>query len=129
MERRIMTRSMSRREWLPICAALLPHVIRANLAAAREIQSTRTLDRYAEIGRALLGDPRAGADSVFAITAKLVLELNIGPLSQFGMNDSDIPAMCALARKASSMRYNPVVLSDDALANALSAAIRGEAIG
>ena len=60
--------------------------------------------------------------------ASLVLDLNIGPLSQFGLTESAVPAMVALARKASSMRYNPVVLSDANLAKALLAAIRGEGI-
>jgi alcohol dehydrogenase class IV len=117
-----------------ICAALLPPIIRANLAAARVDPSIdparRTLRRYADIGRALLADPHAGADraadAVFEITASLLVRLKIGPLSQFGMKESDIPAMVALARKASSMRYNPLVLSDAALAGALAAAIRGE---
>jgi hypothetical protein len=34
--------------------------------------------------------------------------------------------MVGLARKASSMRFNPVVLSDEALAGVLVAGIRGD---
>jgi alcohol dehydrogenase class IV len=120
-----------------ICAALLPPVIRANLAAARASSSAdpakRTLQRYADIGRAIFPDRQAGADraadAVLQITASLVSQLNIGPLLQFGMKESDVSAMVALARKASSMRFNPLVLSDAALAEALTAAIRGDGIG
>jgi hypothetical protein len=34
--------------------------------------------------------------------------------------------MIALARKTSSMRFNPIVLSDEALSSALLAAIEGK---
>jgi alcohol dehydrogenase class IV len=46
-------------------------------------------------------------------------------LKQFGLKAEDIPAMTALARKASSMKFNPVVLSDEALAQAMQAAMEG----
>ena len=44
----------------------------------------------------------------------------------FGLREGDIPNMIALARKASSMRFNPVVLSDEALSAALRNAITGQ---
>ena len=44
-------------------------------------------------------------------------------LGTFGFTPDRVPEMVALARKASSMRYNPVVLPDETLAKVLSAAI------
>lgn len=111
-----------------ICAALLPHVIRANIAA---LQGTSTgqpaLARYAAIGRALLNDLRADDSRALGacidIPAALARDLRIPALRQFGVSEPDVPSMCDLARKSSSMRYNPVHLSDDALREVLRAAI------
>lgn len=115
-----------------VCAALLPHVIRANVKAARDDtggQNARVLARYAEVGRRLPGGEEAtdaqAIDACMQFTAGLVRELHIPPLERFGLSERDVPEMVQLARKASSMRYNPVVLSDAALSEALTAAIRG----
>jgi alcohol dehydrogenase class IV len=52
----------------------------------------------------------------------LVRQLKIPSLSRCGLQPGDVSGMVALARKASSMRYNPVVLSDETLAQVLSTA-------
>ena len=111
-----------------ICAALLPHVMAANVAALRaQFSEHSVLDRYAEIGRHLaLGHAgRDGASPEGAVDAAgaLVEELRIPRLGTFGLTRREVPEMVALAKKASSMRYNPVVLSDEALSAALEAAI------
>ena len=84
-----------------MCGVLLPHVIDANLAAgaARE--------KYAEIDCVLPGGINRSRE--------FVRELELPSLSTFGVTESDIPPMVDLAKRASSMRYNPVELSDDAL--------------
>jgi alcohol dehydrogenase class IV len=109
-----------------VCAALLPHVIAATLrAGGREV-----MERYATIGRVLAGDSKLAAEGAahacVRFTAGLVKELGIPPLSKFGMAEGDVSEMVGLARKASSMRFNPVVLSDEALAGVLVAGIRGD---
>ena len=53
----------------------------------------------------------------------LVGRLAIPPLSQFGLAEGDVPGLVALARRSSSIRYNPVALSDEALAGILSGAL------
>jgi alcohol dehydrogenase class IV len=63
-----------------------------------------------------------GTDLVSSV-ARLVEDLHIPRLREFGLAEHHVPDMVALSRKASSMRYNPVVLSDEALAGALRAAI------
>ena len=115
-----------------VCAALLPHVIAANVQALRsgnDASAVRSLSQYAEIGRRLLNDPvlndEAAIDACSQFTSDLVRRFGIPPLSKFGMKESDVPAMIALARKASSMRFNPVILSDEVLADVLKAAIGG----
>jgi alcohol dehydrogenase class IV len=107
-----------------VCAALLPHVIAANLAALREQSPDHpVIARYAIVGRALANDERATDAAAVERTASLAADLNIPRLGTFGLTPADVPAMVALARKASSMRFNPVTLSDDALAGVLERAL------
>jgi alcohol dehydrogenase class IV len=111
-----------------VCAVLLPLVMAANIMALGGPSSRHpTVARYATVGR-LLGADRIRADPEAvgsgAITAaRLVRDLHIPPLSAYGVRESDIPEIVALAKKASSMRYNPVVLPDDALADVLRRAL------
>ena len=110
-----------------VCAALLPHVMAGNIAALRAKSPDHpTLTRYARVGR-LLGvtcaDDAAAADAGVVAVASLVGSLSIPPLSRFGLTGSHVPEMVALAHKASSMRFNPVALSDDALAHVLRQAL------
>ncbi|HEX4056140.1 MAG TPA: iron-containing alcohol dehydrogenase [Tepidisphaeraceae bacterium] len=116
-----------------ICAALLPHVIAANVRTLREqpqAAGMQGLTRYAQIGRQLPDfETAADNDAIDAcvhFTANLLRELHIPPLNQFGLRLADIPEMVALARKASSMRFNPVVMSDESLSAVLMAAIDGK---
>ena len=55
----------------------------------------------------------------------LANELRIPPLMEFGIKDEDIPELVGLARKASSMKFNPVVLTDAALGQAIRGAVFG----
>jgi alcohol dehydrogenase class IV len=112
-----------------VCAALLPHVMAANIRALREQPPSageRGLFRYAAIGRQLPGfeacaDNQA-IDACVQFTLDLLKEMRISPLGHFGVRPADVPEMVALARKTNSMRFNPVVLSEESLAAALTAA-------
>lgn len=110
-----------------VCATLLPHVVSANIAAlATESLQHPYLERYAELGRRLTGNRSLGRDegleSCCRFLFDLVLQLEVPPLREFGIAPRNIPDMVALARKASSMRYNPVVLSDETLSQILASA-------
>ena len=49
--------------------------------------------------------------------------LNLPHLSAFGLLDSHISQMVELAKRASSMRYNPVTLDDATLSEVLRQAL------
>ncbi len=66
-------------------------------------------------GRQRRSDARQDAD--------LAGELAIPRLAQFGLTDDTVAAIVTLACKSSSMRYNPVELSDEALGEVLRAAM------
>ncbi|HEX8911020.1 MAG TPA: iron-containing alcohol dehydrogenase, partial [Humisphaera sp.] len=111
-----------------VCAALLAPVIAANVAALSAADPRHpALAKYATVGRLLAGDERLpDAEALSAAvdaTASLTRDLNIPPLASFGMTPAAVPEMVALAKKASSMRFNPVVLSDAVLADVLVRAI------
>lgn len=111
-----------------ICAALLPHVMRANVAALESASRAHpVLRRYADIGRTVTSQvtlPDAAAiEAGIRHVAELTDRLGIPRLGPHGLTPAAIPELVALARRASSMRYNPVVLSDDALATILRQAM------
>lgn len=111
-----------------VCAALLPHVIDANVRALRaESTAHSTLARYAAVGRLMSGDQdqsdAAAIGLLLSETFALARDLRIPSLGQFGLAPAGVPEMVALARKSSSMRFNPVVLSEGALAETLERAI------
>lgn len=106
-----------------VCAILLPGVMQANIAACRRIGDGATLDRYAEIARLLTGDSGAGPEAGVAWVERLVADLAIPPLARHGMTAGDIPLVVEKAKQASSMKGNPVVLDDAALASILAGAL------
>ena len=111
-----------------LCAALLPGVMSANVDALRaESAGHPTLARYAQIGRALTAQPALADDDAIdagvRFAADLAGDLHIPRLGQFGLRRGDFGEMIALARKSSSMRYNPVALSDEALTGILQSAL------
>jgi alcohol dehydrogenase class IV len=110
------------------CAALLPYVMSANVKALHESNPSHpTLARYAVIGHTLsqrhdLNEPEA-IESGIDFVRQLSRHLKIEPLRNFNFSESDIAPTVALARKASSMRYNPIALSDAMLEGILKAAL------
>ncbi len=111
-----------------VCAALLPHVIEANIEQLRRTTADSDemawsrLERYGEVGRRLTGKALTGeaaADACVEVTARLLKDLQIPGLAKFGVTEARIGEMVGLARKASSMKFNPALLSDEALARVL----------
>jgi alcohol dehydrogenase class IV len=108
-----------------VCGVLLPGVMEANIRVLRHRGAgDGPLARYREVARILTGDATAEAEDGMAWVRALVTDLALPPLSRHGMTAAEIPAVVERARQASSMKGNPVVLSDHDLA-----AILAEAIG
>jgi len=108
-----------------VCAALLPHVVAANIAALQ--QNPAALVRYATIGRTLAENPALPLDEALefcqSFIRTLVADLQIPRLGQFGLTAKDIPELVASAQKSSSMRYNPVSLPAEVLAEIVRLAL------
>jgi len=113
-----------------ICGALLPGVVKANIAALQtkaEPEAAASLERYATIGRTLARNaalsPAAALRACEETTAALAAELRIPRLAQFGIAEKDIPELVAAAQKSNSMRYNAAPLSAETLSEILRHAL------
>jgi len=105
------------------CARLLPSIARVNVRALRARQpNAPALARYDELARVVTGNADARAEDAAEWLRELVDELEVPRLATYGMREQDIPVVAAAARQASSMQGNPIVLTDDELAEALRAA-------
>lgn len=107
-----------------VCARLLPFVMRANVRALRErAPRSPALTRYDDVACLLTGRPDATADDGVAWVQATCTRLNVPPLSAFGVTQADVPEIVEKAKQASSMKGNPIVLSDIELAKILREAI------
>jgi alcohol dehydrogenase class IV len=98
-----------------VCAALLPHVLATNLSVARARAEAELLARFDELARVLTGDVRAGARDAVEFVRKLCRDLSVPGLASYGMRERDVPELVEKAKRASSMKGNPLVLADDDL--------------
>lgn len=106
------------------CAALLPAVLRVNLAAlSRRRPESPALGRYREIAAILTGRSAAEAQDGVAWVEVLVRALQVPGLSHWGASVSGVPLLVAKARAASSMKGNPVELDEAELAEILNASL------
>ncbi|HOG30549.1 MAG TPA: iron-containing alcohol dehydrogenase, partial [Vicinamibacterales bacterium] len=107
-----------------VCAALLPHVMAANLRALGEGRGRPdALGRMAEIGRLVTRSPEATAEDAVAWIRGTVARLEIPGLSRYGMAADALPEVAAQGLQASSMKGNPVALSAAELVGILEAAL------
>jgi alcohol dehydrogenase class IV len=96
-----------------VCAALLPHVMEANLRALRQrAPGAESLRRYDEVARLLTGSAAATAEAGVEWVGKLVADLRIPRLSHYGIRAEHTEGLVQKAAQASSMKANPVVLAD-----------------
>jgi alcohol dehydrogenase class IV len=107
-----------------ICAALLPHVMAANLRALRQrAPDSAALRRYDEVARLLAGNAGATADDGVDWIGKLVADLQIPRLGGYGIREEHVADLVAKAANASSMKANPIVLTAEELAETLRLAL------
>jgi alcohol dehydrogenase class IV len=107
-----------------VCAALLPHVMAANLHALRaRAPESAALARYREVAALLTGHAQAAADDGVRWVSALVQDLAIPGLISYGLGLDDVEALVEQAGQASSMKGNPIALTRQELAATLQAAL------
>lgn len=99
-----------------VCGTLVSAATQINIQALQEREPAHpALDKYAQVGRLLTGDPALNdADartSLIALLAEWSERLELPRLSRYGISTADFPQIIANSR-GSSMLTNPVVLTD-----------------
>jgi len=106
-----------------VCARLLPAIMEANVQALeRRAPGGPALARYAEVARLLTGQDASIVAGIAWVRA-VCSDLGVPPLGRYGLTEADLPGLVAEAKRASSMRGNPIVLTDEELIMALREAL------
>jgi alcohol dehydrogenase class IV len=96
-----------------VCAALLPAVLDVNLRALRaRAPEHPAVPRFQEVAALLTGRPDARAEEALAWVEDLRAALRVPGLGRYGLTAAEVPALVAKAKAASSMKANPLVLTD-----------------
>jgi alcohol dehydrogenase class IV len=103
-----------------VCARLVAPVMAANVQALRTREPENpVLARYTEVAHWVTGQSDAciedGIDWLFQLTENL----SIQPLSSYGLREQDVSAVVEKAAIASSMKANPIHLTNDELSKIL----------
>jgi len=107
-----------------ICAALLPHVMRANVETLSATgASSSTLKRFDDLATLLTGRDTASADDAVRWIQKLSEDLRVRPLSELGLTQETLAVTVENSLHASSMKGNPADLSKEALERILQSAL------
>jgi alcohol dehydrogenase class IV len=98
-----------------VCACLLPAVMEENLKAVSDANLKNIVLKYDEIAQILTDNQDAEAKDGISWVNERISDFEIPCLSDFGMTEADFPELIEKAKKASSMKGNPVVLSNQSL--------------
>jgi alcohol dehydrogenase class IV len=107
-----------------ICGRLLPFVMETNISALqmREPQSS-ALARYREIAQIVTGKTEAEPSDAINWVQNICSQLKLPPLADYKITGADIPLLVEKAQAASSMKGNPIQLSEAEMVKILRQAL------
>ena len=104
-----------------VCATLLPAVFETNIQALEERSAENpALKKYREAAALITGSPNAHTEDALLWIKETCMQLFVPGLNDFGITEADVPAIVEKAKKASSMKGNPLVLTDEELTDILT---------
>lgn len=107
-----------------LCARLLPYVMEANVQALQSrAPRSPALRRYNEVAQILTGKPTAQSADGIAWIQDLCMALKVPPLAESGLKEVDFPDVVEKSKRSSSMKGNPITLTDTELTEILRKAI------
>lgn len=107
-----------------VCATLLPHVMKANINALQDREPNNpALPRFDEIGQLITGDDSATAQTAMGWIDETSQMFNIPGLSIYGIQEADFDVIVEKSANSSSMKGNPIKLTDDELNGILKSAL------
>jgi alcohol dehydrogenase class IV len=96
-----------------VCAAVLAATMDVNLKALQDRAPNHpALSRLTEVAGLLTGESGSRPEDAIGWLVELTAALGIPGLSSYGLRTDDLPKVVAAGQKASSMRGNPIPLSD-----------------
>lgn len=96
-----------------LCAALLVATMEVNLQAmATRAPQHPALVRFGEVATLLTGRPDATSEQGIEWLRELCATLRLPGLGHYGTTENDLPGLVEAAQRASSMRANPIPLTD-----------------
>ncbi|MEI6891596.1 MAG: iron-containing alcohol dehydrogenase [Pontiella sp.] len=99
-----------------VCASLLPATTYANHQALTERDPHHpALSKLKEAAQILLNHPLGTIDDALKQLKTIGIQMSVPGLSAFGITEADFPAIIKNAKKASSMKGNPIELTNDEL--------------
>ena len=104
-----------------VCGRLLPIVFRTNAAAVKDHPDI--LQKFERVSRLVTGNPQSTVDDGIRWLDNLCAHLQLNGLAHYGVVKSDFDRIIDAAKRASSMKRNPVILTDDALTDILTQAM------
>ena len=107
-----------------VCGRLLPFVMEMNISALqmREPQSP-LLARYREVARIVTGNPEAGPSDAVNWVHNICTRFKLPPLAEYKITAADFPLLVEKAQAASSMKGNPIELTEEELTDILRLAL------
>lgn len=103
-----------------LCAALLASSLRVNLKVLRARGEPKYLERFRELGCLLTGRPEASAEDAVRFVEGLSVSLGVVSLAGLGVSAETARQVIPMALRSSSMKGNPIVLSEEELTELLA---------
>jgi alcohol dehydrogenase class IV len=107
-----------------ICGRLLPFVMEMNISALqlREPESP-SLARYQEVAQIMTGKTEAEPSDGINWVQNICSRLKLPPLADYKITEADFPLLVEKAQAASSMKGNPIQLTEEELLKILREAL------
>jgi len=107
-----------------LCAGLLAPVLEINLQALRSrAPHSPAISRYDEVARIVTGDSTARASDATNWIQELCSQLQVPRLAEYGIKEADFSNIVEKSKNASSMKGNPIMLTEAELLAVLEKAV------
>jgi alcohol dehydrogenase class IV len=107
-----------------LCAGLLPYVLEINLKALQSrAPESSAIDRYDEVARIITGKSTDRAPEGINWIQDLCAQLQVPRLAEYGIKKDDLSTIVAKSKNASSMKGNPIRLTESELLEVLEKAL------
>jgi alcohol dehydrogenase class IV len=107
-----------------LCAGLLPHVLEINLKALQSrAPESSAINRYHEVARIITGKSTDRASEGINWIQELCSQLQVPRLAEYGIKEEDLSTIVAKSKDASSMKGNPILLTEPEMLEVLRKAL------